>query len=301
MLRDRLVFGISDSIVQQRAALPPLQIELKQDAQPKFLNCRSIPFAPKDDVITELEKLERGGVLQPTQYSEWATPVVIVRICQVATYLDDILVASEAADEHYEVLTEVLNRLSKAGLRIQGDKCQFFKESLEYFGHRIDANGINPSKAKVEAIHKAPAPKNKKELQAFLGMVNFYYRFLKGQSQVAEVLYRLLDSDQAVEYPPLRAADVASATMRDPCLSRVKKWVATGWPEQGVPPEYAAYQMACPKAPVNQGQELLTIGMRQHELVELRSISTGILSIEDACPLEERYVLFGQTFFRVWP
>ncbi|XP_072143037.1 uncharacterized protein [Dermacentor andersoni] len=90
---------------------------------------------------------------------------------------------------------EVLNRLSKAGLRIQGAKCQFFKESLEYLGHRIDATGIYPSKAKVEAIHKAPVPKNKKELQAFLGMVNFYNRFLKGRSEVAEVLYHLLDSE----------------------------------------------------------------------------------------------------------
>ncbi|XP_072142327.1 uncharacterized protein [Dermacentor andersoni] len=419
------------------AALPPLHIELKEYAQPKFLKCRSIPFALKDDVITELEKLERQGVLQPTQYSEWATPVVIVRkkdgslrICgdyrstvnqAVAAYLDDILVASETAEEHHEILMEVLNRLSKAGLRIQGAKCQFFKESLAYLGHRIDATGICPSKAKVEAIHKAPVPKNKKELQAFLGMVNFYNRFLKGRSEVAEVLYHLLDSEstwnwgeeqqlaferlktlltsesllvhfnpdaplilscdsspggvgavlahrdaqgreqpvayasrtltkaernyaqidrealaivygvrqfhqylcgrefriftdhkpllgifqrdkqipvvlsprmlrwslllsayeykleyrrtqdhanadclsrlpipgdrrdieppgdvlllEAVEYPPVSAADVSSATMRDPCLSRVKKWVATSWPEQGVPPEYAAYQL----------------------------------------------------------
>lgn len=48
---------------------------------------------------------------------------------------------------------------------------------------------------------------------------------------------------EAVEYPPVSAADVASATLRDPCLSRVTKWVTTGWPEQGVPPEYAAYEM----------------------------------------------------------
>ncbi|XP_075539869.1 uncharacterized protein LOC142574731 [Dermacentor variabilis] len=158
---------------QGGAALPPLHIKLKEDARPKFLKCRSTPFALKDDVITELEKLEQ---------------------------------------EHHEIFMEVLNRLLKAGLRIQGAKCQFFKESLEYMGHRIDATGIYPSKAKVEAIHKAPVPRNK-ELQGFL-----------------------------VEYPLVSAADASSATMPDPCLSRVKKWVATGWSEQGVPPEYAAYQ-----------------------------------------------------------
>lgn len=261
------------------AAIPPVHIELKHDAQPKFLKCRSIPFALKDDVINELDKLERQGVLQPTQYAEWATPVVIVRkkngslrICgdyrstvnqavrnnvyplptskelfarlgrgrifskidltqayqqlsvddssadvltintvkglyrvrrlpfgvsvapglfqrtmdtllaglpQVAAYLDDILVASETVEEHHKVLMEVFDRLSKAQLRVQGAKCQFFKESLEYLGHRIDGRGIYPSKSKVDAIHEAPTPQNKKELQAFLGMVNFYNSFLR--------------------------------------------------------------------------------------------------------------------------
>lgn len=85
----------------------------------------------------------------------------------------------------------MLNRLSKVGLHVQSTKCQF-KESLEYLDHRIDARGIYLSKAKVDAIPQAPAPQNKKEQQAFLGMVNFYNRFLRGRSEVAEVLYHLL-------------------------------------------------------------------------------------------------------------
>ncbi|KAK8773929.1 hypothetical protein V5799_011538 [Amblyomma americanum] len=115
----------------------------------------------------------------------------------VATYLDDILIASESIEEHERMLAEVLSRLAKSGLRVQAEKCEFFKESLEFLGHRIDAKGIYPSKVKVEAIHQAPAPKNKKELQAFLGMINFYNRFLKGRTEVAEKLYRLLDSHVA--------------------------------------------------------------------------------------------------------
>ncbi|KAL3190655.1 hypothetical protein MRX96_002323 [Rhipicephalus microplus] len=48
---------------------------------------------------------------------------------------------------------------------------------------------------------------------------------------------------EAVEYPPVSAGDVASATLRDPWLSREQKWVRDGWREQGVPPEYAVYQV----------------------------------------------------------
>ncbi|KAK8767071.1 hypothetical protein V5799_006148 [Amblyomma americanum] len=122
---------------------------------------------------------------------------VLAGMPHVATYLDDILIASESIEEHERMLAEVLSRLAKSGLGVQAEKCEFFKESLEFLGHRIDAKGIYPSKVKVEAIHQAPAPKNKKELQAFLGMINFYNRFLKGRTEVAEKLYRLLDSHVA--------------------------------------------------------------------------------------------------------
>ncbi|KAK8764337.1 hypothetical protein V5799_033053 [Amblyomma americanum] len=122
---------------------------------------------------------------------------VLAGMPHVATYVDDILIASESIEEHERMLAEVLSRLAKSGLRVQAEKCEFFKESLEFLGHRIDAKGIYPSKVKVEAIHQAPALKNKKELQAFLGMINFYNRFLKGRTEVAEKLYRLLDSHVA--------------------------------------------------------------------------------------------------------
>lgn len=62
-------------------------------------------------------------------------------------------------------------------------------------GHRIHSEGIHPSRSKTEDIQRAPAP-TKMELQAFLGMLNFYSSFLKGKTEAAEPLYRLLDHDQ---------------------------------------------------------------------------------------------------------
>lgn len=106
---------------------------------------------------------------------------VLAGMPQVAVYLDDILIASESIEENERMLSEVLSRLSKSGLTVEDGKREFFKESLEFLEHRIDASGIYPSKAKV--VHQASAPKNKKELQAFLGMINFYNRWHEGQER----------------------------------------------------------------------------------------------------------------------
>lgn len=61
------------------AKLPELHIELYEDAKPKFLKSRSVPFALKEQVCTELDRLEQQGILERVDYSRWATPVVVVR------------------------------------------------------------------------------------------------------------------------------------------------------------------------------------------------------------------------------
>ncbi|XP_077498603.1 uncharacterized protein LOC144109675 [Amblyomma americanum] len=139
---------------------PPVHIELKDDAQPLFLKSRPVPLALKDDVANEVDRLVQQGVWEPVSYSNWATPLVV-----------------------------------KAQLRVNKDKCEFNQTSIEFLGHRIDDSGVHPSRSKTDAIQQAPAPASKKELQAFLGLLNFYSSFLKGRTEAAEPLYRLLDRD----------------------------------------------------------------------------------------------------------
>ena len=67
---------------------------------------------------------------------------------------------------------------------------------MDFLGYTITKDGIKSSSNKFEAIQKAPAPSNKKELQAFLGLLNFYHSFLKDKATVVEPLHRLLDSSQ---------------------------------------------------------------------------------------------------------
>lgn len=75
-------------------------------------------------------------------------------------------------------------------------KCEFYKQQIEYLGHVLDEQGVHPSKDKVRAIKEAPAPTNVKELQAFLGLLNYYGRFVPKQSTILATLYKLLRENE---------------------------------------------------------------------------------------------------------
>ena len=90
----------------------------------------------------------------------------------------------------------MLQRLKEAGLRLNLAKCLFLKPSIEYLGHVIDQEGLHPTKDKVRAIKEAPTPKNLTELRSFLGLVNYYAKFLPNLSTKLAPLYVLLNKKQ---------------------------------------------------------------------------------------------------------
>ena len=96
----------------------------------------------------------------------------------VTVYPDDILVTGLSVENHLENLKVVLSKLDKAGLHLNKDKCKFMKTKVEYLGHVIDREGLHPSAEKVKAIQEAPKPKDVSELRSFLGITNYYSRFL---------------------------------------------------------------------------------------------------------------------------
>ncbi len=96
----------------------------------------------------------------------------------VYTYIDDLLVASRSAEEHKEHLALVFERLDKFGVIINPSKCVFGVPTLDFLGHHVDSNGLSPLPSKVEAIRDFPPPNSKRQVQRFLGMVNFYRRFI---------------------------------------------------------------------------------------------------------------------------
>ena len=113
-------------------------------------------------------------------------------IPHVSVYIDDILITGESDTEHLNNLAEVLKRLEAAGMRLKRNKCSFLLPQVEYLGHQISEKGLQPTKEKVRAIVDAPAPRNVSQLKSFLGMLNYYSKFLPNLSTRLAPLYRLL-------------------------------------------------------------------------------------------------------------
>ena len=96
----------------------------------------------------------------------------------VFVYIDDLLVASNSAEEHMDHLDTVFALLAENGLVVNRPKCVLDVTSLEFLGYRVDANGISPLAERVEAIRATKPPTTVKELQRFLGMLNYYRKFI---------------------------------------------------------------------------------------------------------------------------
>ena len=120
----------------------------------------------------------------------------------VSVYLDDILIAGATIDENLQTLEAVLQKLNDAGLRLNRSKCFFCHPSLQYLGHIISEHGIQPTAEKVRAIKEAPPPQNLSELRAFLGLINYYSKFLPNLSSQLVPLYSLLNKGQKWHWGP---------------------------------------------------------------------------------------------------
>ena len=269
-------------------------IRLREKVKPIFKKSRSVPYALQPALDAELEQMQKEGIIEPTDSSEWATPLVIVpksngkvRVCgdfkvtinqcvetklyplpmvedifarlaggkvftkldlsqaylqlpvdedskgllvintpkglfrynrlpygvsvapaifqsvmdrvlqglPVACYLDDILIAAPTEQEHNMILEKVINRLQESGIHLREEKCEISKKQVEYLGHMIDATGIHPMEDKVRAIHEAPIPQNITQLRAFVGLLNYYGKFIPQVATHVAPLYKLLEKD----------------------------------------------------------------------------------------------------------
>ena len=273
-----------------------MQLKITDSAQPRFHKARSVPFALKSKVESELADLQSKGIISPVKHATWAAPIVPVlkkngRICicgdykltinqaaptesyplplidellasmsggryfskldlrkaylqlpldtaskqyltinihrglfeynrlpfgvasapeifqrhmevllqdleGVSIYLDYILIAGCTHDEHLHHLAEVLQRLQNSGMCLDKKKCFFFRPSIEYLGHVVDKDGIHPTEEKVKAIKDAPALTNITQLRSFLGLLNYYNKFLPNLAVTLSPLYTLLNKKQ---------------------------------------------------------------------------------------------------------
>ena len=111
-------------------------------------------------------------------------------------YLDDVIVFRATIGECCDRLEEVLQRLEGVGLKIKGSKCQLFQPEVEYLGHIVSAEGVAADPKKVEAVQNWPTPRCVKDIRSFLGLCSYYWNFIKGFSQVAAPMNRLLEKER---------------------------------------------------------------------------------------------------------
>ncbi|KAL1286096.1 Uncharacterized protein TPS_00892 [Trichinella pseudospiralis] len=288
----------------------PVSLDLDPNVTPICMKARKVPFALREKIDAELDKLVEQGVLEPVDHPVWSTPIVTpvkpdgtVRICGdykctinkalrkhaypipavnqlLASLSGGKVFAKLDLAQAYQQLTVdnatagaaapgiFQNVIDKTVAGIQG-VLPYFDDILIAASFEVDATGIHPAKAKVQAIHDAPTPKNKQQLQAFLGLLNFYYSFLKNKATVAEPLHRLLDKNARWTWTgkhekafkdvkrllsvlthydgkkplvlvcdasphdnfPLHSKDIARITAKDPILTRILSWAWRGWPK----------------------------------------------------------------------
>ena len=110
----------------------------------------------------------------------------------VTAYVDDLLVVADSWEDHLQRLRALFSKLAEANLTINLAKCEFAASTVRYLGHRVGHGGIRPLDAKVADVLNFKAPKTRKGLRSFLGLIGFYRRFCKDFAQVASPLTDLL-------------------------------------------------------------------------------------------------------------
>jgi len=114
---------------------------------------------------------------------------------KVAAFVDDVLVGTEMEEGHNEIVEEVLKQLEENNLYVKPEKCVWKVRKIGFLGVIIGPNGIEMEKEKVDGVLSWPEPKNAKDIRKFLGLANYYRRFIKNFAQVARPMNILTRKD----------------------------------------------------------------------------------------------------------
>ena len=114
----------------------------------------------------------------------------------MAIFIDDILVVTDIKKRHNELVEEVIKRLEENDLFVKPEKCKWKVRGVEFLGVVIGPKGVEMQKEKIEKVLNWPVPRNIKEVQKFLGLANYYRRFIKDFARIAAPLHVLVRKEQ---------------------------------------------------------------------------------------------------------
>ena len=109
----------------------------------------------------------------------------------VMAYIDDIVIATETVEDHMVRLREVFECLREAGFKMRVAKCDFKKSEIKYLGHVVSAEGVRPDPKAVAKLRDWEIPRNKTEVQSFLGFANYYREFIPWHAKLVAPLHAI--------------------------------------------------------------------------------------------------------------
>ena len=117
-------------------------------------------------------------------------------------YVDDLLITSDNWEEHCTRVEQVLRKLDENNITLKLEKSKLIADEVQFLGFNLSETGITPSQEKMEAIQHFPTPKNKKQLQSFLGICNYYRKFQCNYSELTSKFSQQLSSKDKWKWGP---------------------------------------------------------------------------------------------------
>jgi len=180
------------------------KLDLKNGFHHVYMHEDSIKFTSFTTPFGQFEYLRMPFGLKnaPSVFQRFINKIFsdLIKENKVIVYLDDIMIATKTIEEHFEILEEIFKRLVDNKLELRLDKCEFFQENIKYLGYVISKDGIEADNKGLEAIQMFPVPSNLHAVQSFLGLCQYFRRFIKDFSVIAKPLYDLTKKDKKFNF-----------------------------------------------------------------------------------------------------
>ena len=142
------------------------------------------------------------GLAQTPSYFQELMMGILKDFPFAIAYLDDIIIFSKTPQEHLSHICLVFEKLKATNLSMKKSKCNFFSKEIQYLGHILSATGIQPLPSKTHAIQHMNPPTTPKQVRAFLALVGYYRKFIKGFAKIAKPLMLLTRQQVKFEWTP---------------------------------------------------------------------------------------------------
>lgn len=144
----------------------------------------------------EFLRLPFGLCNAPAAFQRWVNNIMgSLRHSEILVYLDDILIPSKSISQGMEKLNTILKKCDENNLKLNLEKCYFFKTKIDFLGYEISENQIKPGSKKVNAIQNFKTPSNIHEIRQFLGPSSYFSKFINNHAEIVAPLTKLLRKD----------------------------------------------------------------------------------------------------------